>query len=73
MNEDSGVTLGEVNRNVTGLRSDVRDLTKDVGALKVGAGLLADKTKRLELIVYGALTTGVTALITSVVAALTGG
>jgi hypothetical protein len=64
--EDDGVTLGEVNRNVSGLRTDVRDLTKDVTELKVTTGTLGAKTSRLETIVYGALATGLTGLITSI-------
>lgn len=71
MNEDEGVTLGEVNRNVTALRTDVRDLTKDVTEMKVSTGTQADKLRRLETIVYGALATGTAALITAVISAVT--
>lgn len=66
MPDDEGVTLGEVNRNVTSMRADVRDLTKDVTELKVATSTTADKTKRLETIVYGALGTAVAGLITAV-------
>ena len=65
-NDVSDVTLGEVNRNLTGLRSDVRDLTKDVTELKVSMGTNADRVRRLEGIVYGAIGTGVAAFITAI-------
>jgi hypothetical protein len=65
-NDVSDVTLGEVNRNLTGLRSDVRDLTKDITELKVSNGTNADRVRRLESIVYGAVGTGVAAFITAV-------
>jgi hypothetical protein len=70
MADDEGVTLGEVNRNVTGLRSDVKDLTKDVTDMKVALGTNVDKTKRLEAIVYGALGTALTGLIVAIMTAV---
>lgn len=66
------VTLGEVNRNVIGLRNDFREHSRDLRDLQVAVGTLADKTKRLETIVYGALATGITGLITAVIAVATG-
>lgn len=71
MNEDEGVTLGEVVRGIAALRSDVRDLSKDVVELKVSTGAQADKTRRLESIIYGALATGTAGLITAVTAVVT--
>jgi hypothetical protein len=71
MDQDDGVILGEVNRNVSGLRTDLRDLSKDVVKLKVTTGTQADKTRRLESIVYGALATGTAGLITAVMAVAT--
>lgn len=65
------VTLGEVNRNVTGLRDDMRNLTKDVIDLKVATGRMADKTSRLETIVYGAGALATAALITAVINSIT--
>jgi putative component of toxin-antitoxin plasmid stabilization module len=70
VSDDDGVTLGEVNRNVVGLRGDLREITKDVIELRVQTGTTADKTVRLERIVYGALATGTAALITAVVSAI---
>lgn len=69
MAEDTAaaVTLGEVNRNVIGLRTDLREQSKDVVAVQVAVGTLTDKTRRLEAIVYGALATGITGLVTSLV------
>jgi hypothetical protein len=63
---DDLVTLGEVNRNVTSLRGDVRELVRDVTDLKVSTRTQGDKTARLERVVYGALATGVTGVITAV-------
>lgn len=67
---DDDVTLGEVNRNLAGLRSDMKDLAKDVNELKVSSGTMEDKTKRLESIVYGALGVGVAGLVTAVMTAV---
>jgi hypothetical protein len=66
--DDDNVTLGEVNRNVTAMRVDLRELTRDVTELKVSA----DRVQRLERIVYGATAAGVTGLVTSVIGLVMG-
>jgi hypothetical protein len=68
---DDDVTLGEVNRNVTALRQDIKDLTKDVTDLKVGYGKNSDKTARLETIIYGTGGLATAALITAVFSLIT--
>lgn len=65
INEDDGVTLHEVKRNVSTMRTEVWDLTKDVTEPRVSTGTQADKTKRLESVVYGALVTSTAGLITA--------
>lgn len=67
------VTLGELGRNVEGLRTDVRDLSKDVTELKVASSTGTDRTKRLEAIVYGSLGVATAGLITAVLSIVTGG
>lgn len=67
MNEDNGITLGEVGRNVEGLRADVGKLREDVTELKVKTGTQIEKTDRLERIVYGALGTSLAALLTAII------
>jgi hypothetical protein len=66
--DDDAVTLGEVNRNVTAMRLDLRELARDVVELKVAA----DRVQRLERIVYGASATAAAGLITAVVGMVTG-
>jgi hypothetical protein len=66
VSDDDDVTLGEVNRNVTGLRQDIREMFKDVTALKVSAGTQADRVKRLESIVYGMGAVATAGLITAI-------
>lgn len=60
-------TLGEVNRNMTGLRSDLHETSKELVAVQIAVGTLTDRTRRLEAIVYGALATGVASLVTTIV------
>jgi hypothetical protein len=50
---DADVTLAEVNRNVSGLRVDIKELSKDVVELKVATSTQRDRVRRLETIVYG--------------------
>ena len=71
MNDSSNdITLGEVGRNVEATRKDVGDLRKDVTELKVRDAASTAKIDRLERIVYGALGTAITSLITAIIAAL---
>lgn len=69
---DQGVTLGEINRNVIGVRADLKENTRDLVNLQVTVGTLSDKTKRLEAIVYGSLATAAASMITAIVAVVTG-
>jgi hypothetical protein len=64
--DDDTVTLGEVNRNVIDLRSDIKELTKDVTELKVSTGTQADRVRRLEGIVYGTGAVATAGLVTAV-------
>jgi len=68
MGPDENVTLAEVNRNVSALRVDVRDLGGDVGDLKTAAALSTERVGRLERVVYGAVATA----LASAAAALAG-
>lgn len=65
------VTLGEVNRNLAGLSKDVRSLAGTVGELSTRSAVTGEKIGRLERIVYGSLATGLTALGTAVLTAVT--
>lgn len=71
MSAEEDVTLAEVNRNVTALRSDIKDLTKDVTELKVANGTQQDRVKRLESIVYGTGAVAIGALVTALMGVLT--
>lgn len=64
--DDVDVTLGEVNRNVTGLRADIKELTKDMTELKVSNGTQKDRVRRLESIVYGTGAVATAGLVTAI-------
>jgi len=70
MNDDNGVTLGEVGRNVERLTAEVSGLAKQVGELAVADARQGEKVDRLEKVVYGALGVAGASLLTAVVTAV---
>lgn len=70
MNEDNGVTIGEVGRNVERLTSEVSNLAEKVNTLAVEDAKQGEKIGRLEKIIYGALGVAGAAFITAIVTAM---
>lgn len=70
MIEDSGITLGEIGRNVERLTHEVSSLAQKVGDLAVADARQGEKVDRLEKVVYGALGVAGASLITAIIAAV---
>lgn len=70
MTEDSGVTIGEVGRNVERLTTEVSNLAEKVNTLAVEDAKQGEKIGRLEKIIYGALGVAGAAFITAIVTAM---
>lgn len=68
--DGSGITLGEVGRNVERLTTEVSHLAEKVGTLAVEDAKQGEKIARLEKIIYGALGVAGAALITAIITAV---